>query len=71
MLRRNGLVCHDRELAIDIWGPEVAERYDAQLREMADPKLIAATIEFLVDLVDLVGLDGGTLEFAIGAGRIG
>tara|TARA_R110002110_G_scaffold394086_1_gene608118 strand:+ start:1385 stop:1561 length:177 start_codon:yes stop_codon:yes gene_type:complete len=58
-------------LAIDIWGPEVAERYDAQLREMADPKLIAATIEFLVDLVDLVGLDGGTLEFAIGVGRIG
>jgi hypothetical protein len=38
---------------------------------MADPKLIAATIEFLVDLVDLVGLDGGTLEFTIGAGRIG
>ena len=67
MLRRNGLVCHDREMAIDIWSPEIAERYDAQLREMADPALIEATTEFLVDFAR----DGGALEFAIGTGRIG
>ena len=54
-------------MAIDIWSPEIAERYDAQLREMADPALIEATTEFLVDFAR----DGGALEFAIGTGRIG
>lgn len=54
-------------MAIDIWGPEVAESYDAQLRAMADPGLIDETIEFLAELAG----DGGALEFAIGTGRIG
>ena len=50
----------------DHFGEPVAARYDAELDEMADPRTIGATVDFLAALAP-----GGTaLEFGIGTGRI-
>ena len=45
-------------------GP-VAERYDETIGDWGDPAVVAATLDFLVELAG-----GGALEFGIGTGRI-
>ncbi|NEC47024.1 class I SAM-dependent methyltransferase [Actinospica acidiphila] len=51
----------------ELWGPESAERYDAEETEMTSAAVLGATVGFLADLAG----DGRALEFAIGTGRVG
>jgi len=48
------------------FGEEVADHYDETLDEMADPKVVESTVDFLVALAG----DGRALELGIGTGRI-
>jgi SAM-dependent methyltransferase len=50
----------------DWFGEDVAERYDESTGEHFDPRVIAATVDFLAGLAD----DGAALELGIGTGRI-
>ena len=45
---------------------QVAERYDATLGDRGDPEVVAATVDFLVELAG----EGAALELGIGTGRI-
>jgi SAM-dependent methyltransferase len=51
----------------DVWGEEVASRYDAATASMATHEALRPTLDLLTDLAD----GGPVLEFAIGTGRVG
>ncbi|MGX9872865.1 class I SAM-dependent DNA methyltransferase [Streptomyces cellulosae] len=51
----------------ELWGPESAERYDAEETEMTSAAGLGATVDFLAELAG----DGRALEFAVGTGRVG
>ncbi|MER6822205.1 class I SAM-dependent methyltransferase [Streptomyces cellulosae] len=51
----------------ELWGPESAERYDAEETEMTSAAVLGATVDFLAELAG----DGRALEFAVGTGRVG
>lgn len=51
----------------ELWGPESAERYDAEETEMTSAAVLGATVGFLAELAG----DGRALEFAVGTGRVG
>lgn len=50
----------------EVWGAEIAERYDADERDMFDPDVLGATVRFLAESAD----GGDALEFAVGTGRV-
>jgi SAM-dependent methyltransferase len=50
-----------------LWGPEVAEAYDATSAAMFDPAVLDPAVDALIDLAD----EGRALELAIGTGRVG
>ena len=49
-----------------LWGPEVAENYDASSTGVFHPAVIARTVDVLAELAG----GGAALEFAAGTGRI-
>src|SRR2546430_4243369 len=49
-----------------VWGPEVAEAYDAASASMFDPAVLDPT----VDLLAALARGGPALELAIGTGRV-
>jgi SAM-dependent methyltransferase len=51
---------------VDYFAGQVAERYDATLGDRGDPEVVAATVDFLVELAG----EGAALELGIGTGRI-
>ena len=51
---------------MDYFAGQVAERYDATLGDRGDPEVVAATVDFLVELAG----EGAALELGIGTGRI-
>jgi SAM-dependent methyltransferase len=51
---------------VDYFAGQVAERYDATLGDRRDPEVVAATVDFLVELAG----EGAALELGIGTGRI-
>jgi SAM-dependent methyltransferase len=51
---------------VDYFAGQVAERYDAALGDRGDPEVVAATVDFLVELAG----EGAALELGIGTGRI-
>ena len=51
---------------MDYFAGQVAERYDATLGDRRDPEVVAATVDFLVELAG----EGAALELGIGTGRI-
>lgn len=54
-------------MAMELWGKQIAARYDASSPEMFDPAVVDPAVEFLAGLAGT----GRALEFAIGTGRIG
>jgi SAM-dependent methyltransferase len=50
----------------DIWGVDIAQRYDTPGTGMFAPEVLGPTVDRLVELVG----DGRALEFAIGTGRV-
>lgn len=53
-------------MAVNVWGPELAETYDKTYEEQATPEVIGPIVGLLVGLAD----EGPALEFAAGTGRI-
>jgi SAM-dependent methyltransferase len=51
---------------VDYFAGQVAQRYDATLGDRGDPEVVAATVDFLVELAG----EGAALELGIGTGRI-
>lgn len=51
----------------ELWGADVAERYDVEDAEMFDPEVLDPMLDLLADLAD----GGPALELAIGTGRVG
>jgi SAM-dependent methyltransferase len=51
---------------VDYFAGQAAERYDATLGDRGDPEVVAATVDFLVELAG----EGAALELGIGTGRI-
>jgi SAM-dependent methyltransferase len=51
---------------VDYFAGQVAERYDATLGDRGDPEVVAATVDFLIELAG----EGAALELGIGTGRI-
>jgi SAM-dependent methyltransferase len=51
---------------VDYFAGQVAERYDAMLGDRGDPEVVAATVDFLIELAG----EGAALELGIGTGRI-
>jgi SAM-dependent methyltransferase len=51
---------------VDYFEGQVAERYDAMLGDRGDPEVVAATVDFLIELAG----EGAALELGIGTGRI-
>jgi SAM-dependent methyltransferase len=49
-----------------MWGPELAETYDASSASMFDPSVLDPTVDLLAELAD----GGPALEFAVGTGRV-
>jgi SAM-dependent methyltransferase len=49
-----------------VWGPEIAEVYDATSAAMFDPAVLGPTVEVLYELAG----GGPVLEFAVGTGRV-
>lgn len=50
----------------DVWGPEMAARYDETSAHMFAPDVLDPAVSFLADLAG----QGRALEFAIGTGRV-
>jgi SAM-dependent methyltransferase len=53
-------------VATVLWGPELAESYDASSASMFDPAVLDPTTQLLAELAD----GGPALEFAVGTGRV-
>jgi SAM-dependent methyltransferase len=53
-------------VATVLWGPEVAETYDASSASMFDPAVLDPTVDLLAELAE----GGHALEFAVGTGRV-
>jgi SAM-dependent methyltransferase len=49
-----------------VWGPEIAEVYDATHSALAEPSVVDPMVNLLAELAG----DGAALEFAVGTGRI-
>jgi hypothetical protein len=50
----------------DLWGPDVARRYDETSADMFAPEVVGPAVEFLAALAG----DGAALELGVGTGRI-
>lgn len=53
-------------MATHLWGPEIAETYDATSAPKFEPDILEPTVDVLAELAG----DGPALEFAIGTGRV-
>lgn len=51
----------------DVWGEEIAQRYDADSADRFAPEVLGPTVDFLAGLAG----PGAALELAIGTGRVG
>ncbi len=51
----------------ELWGADIAERYDVEDAEMFAPEVLGPTLDLLAELAD----GGPALELAIGTGRVG
>jgi hypothetical protein len=53
-------------VAAEVWGPDIAARYDTTSAAMFEPAVLEPTLDLLVALSD----GGAALEFAVGTGRV-
>jgi len=58
--------CQGAVVPEDLFGEDVAARYDESSAEMFDPAVVGPAVDFLADLAG----DGAALELGIGTGRI-